>query len=219
MNKIETIKEAKTIMISLGRAGKMPCPTYNTPATMCETGARLRLVEGSTCYKCYAMKGNYLFPDVQAGLMRRFNAFKHHLYVEAMVFMIKKYCIKHFRWFDSGDLRIIKEKGKKDVNMLEKIVEICRQTPKIKHWLPTREVKIVKDYVKIYKEFPSNLVVRVSAPMIDGEPLKSFRWTSTVHHKSKAVGHDCPSRFQDNKCNDCRACWDKRVTNVSYHKH
>ena len=218
-NKIETVKEAQKIMISLGRAGKMPCPTYNTPAKMCKTGARLRKIKGSTCHGCYAFKGNYLYPDVQAGLMRRFNAFKHHLYVESMVFMINRYCTTHFRWFDSGDLRIIKEKGKKDVNMLEKIVEICRQTPKIKHCLPTREVKIVKDYLEIYKKFPSNLVVRVSAPMIDGEPLKSFRWTSTVHHKSKAIGHDCPSRFQDNKCNDCRACWDKRVTNVSYHKH
>ena len=211
MNKIETAKEAKSIMISLGKAGKMPCPTYNTPATMCKTGARLRLVEGSTCYRCYAMKGNYLFPDVQEGLMRRFNAFNHPRWVEAMSFMINKYCTTHFRWFDSGDLA--------DISMLEKIVMVCQNTSKIRHWLPTREVKIVKDYLKIHKEFPSNLVVRVSAPMIDGEPLKSFRWTSTVHHKSKAIGHDCPSRFQDNKCNDCRACWDKRVANVSYHKH
>ena len=211
MNKIETAKEAKSIMISLGKAGKMPCPTYNTPATMCKTGARLRLVEGSTCYRCYAMKGNYLFPDVQEGLMRRFNAFNHPRWVEAMSFMINKYCTTHFRWFDSGDLA--------DISMLEKIVMVCQNTSKIRHWLPTREVKVVKDYLKIYKKFPNNLVVRVSAPMIDGEPLKSFRWTSTVHHKSKAIGHDCPSRFQDNKCNDCRACWDKRVTNVSYHKH
>ena len=211
MNKIETAKEAKSIMISLGKAGKMPCPTYNTPATMCKTGARLRLVEGSTCYRCYAMKGNYLFPDVQEGLMRRFNAFNHPRWVEAMSFMINKYCTTHFRWFDSGDLA--------DISMLEKIVMVCQNTSKIRHWLPTREVKVVKDYLKIYKKFPSNLVVRVSAPMIDGEPLKSFRWTSTVHHKSKAIGHDCPSRFQDNKCNDCRACWDKRVANVSYHKH
>ena len=211
MNKIETVKEAQTIMISLGNAGKMPCKTYNIPASLCKTGGRLRKIVGSTCHKCYAFKGNYLFPDVQKGLMRRFNAFKHPRFVEAMSLMINKYSTTHFRWFDSGDLY--------DIPMLEKIVMICQNTSHIKHWLPTREVKIVKDYLKIYKEFPKNLVVRVSAPMIDGEPLKSFRWTSTVHHKSKARGHDCPSRFQDNKCMDCRACWDKRVTNVSYHKH
>ena len=54
--------------------------------------------------------------------------------------------------------------------------------------------------------------------MIDGEPLK-FDYTSTVHHNKQAIGHDCPSRFQDNECRDCRACWNKEVKNVSYHKH
>ena len=211
MNKIETAKEAKTIMISLGKAGKMPCPTYNTPARMCKTGARLRLIEGSTCHGCYAFKGNYLFPDVQAGLMRRFDAFNHPRWIEAMSFMINKYCTTHFRWFDSGDLY--------DISMLEKISMVCQNTSRIRHWLPTREAKIVKDYLKIYKEFPDNLMVRGSAPMVDGPPLKSFAYTSTVHHKKNAIGHDCPSRFQDNKCMDCRACWNKDIKNVSYHKH
>ena len=53
---IGSIKEAEKIMISLGRAGKMPCPTYNTPAKLCKTGSKLRKVKGSTCEGCYAMK-------------------------------------------------------------------------------------------------------------------------------------------------------------------
>ena len=210
---IGSVKEAKEIMISLGRAGKMPCPTYNTPASLCVTGSKLRKVEGSTCKGCYAMKHNYLFPMVQQGLRKRFNAFKHERFVEAMSFMINHYSKKsgYFRWFDSGDLA--------NIHMLEKIVMVCQATPTIKHWLPTREVKVISDYLKIYKEFPDNLLVRISAPMIDGLPLKSFDYTSTVHHKKNAIGHDCPSRFQDNKCMDCRACWSKEVKNVSYHKH
>ena len=207
------IKEAQKIMISLGRAGKMPCPTYNTPAKLCKTGSRLRKIKGSTCHGCYAMKGNYLFPMVQQGLEKRFHAFKHKRFVESMTFMINRYSKKsgYFRWFDSGDLD--------SINMLEKIVMICQATPTIKHWLPTREGKIVKDYLKIYKKFPDNLLVRISATMIDGEPSTAFEFTSSVHHKEKAKGHDCPSRFQDNKCMDCRACWSKEVKNVSYHKH
>ena len=213
MNTITTTVQAKAVMISLGRAGKMPCPTYNTPAKLCKTGSKLRNVEGSTCEGCYAMKGNYLFPDVQKGLQKRFDAFKHPKFIEAMTFMINRYSAKsgYFRWFDSGDLA--------DISMLEKIVMICQQTPDIKHWLPTREVKVVKDYLKIYGSFPDNLTVRVSAPLIDGEPLPSFDFTSTVHYKSNPVGHDCPARFQDNECRDCRACWSKEVKNVSYHKH
>ena len=206
------LAEAKQIIVSLGRAGKMPCPTYNTPAKLCKTGSRLRKIKGSTCSGCYAMKGNYLFPNVAQGLQKRFDAFKHKRFIEAMSFMINRYSKKsgYFRWFDSGDLD--------SVNMLKKIVMICQATPTIKHWLPTREVKVVSDYLKIYKKFPDNLLVRVSSPMIDGKPLK-FDYTSTVHHKQKAIGHDCPSRFQENKCMDCRACWSKEVKNVSYHKH
>ena len=206
------LAEAKQIVVSLGKAGKMPCPTYNTPAKLCVTGSRLRKIKGSTCSGCYAMKGNYLYPSVAQGLKKRFNAFDHPQFTEAMSYMINRYSKKsgYFRWFDSGDLN--------DRTMLQKIVEVCHKTPTIKHWLPTREVKIVKDYLKIYEKFPDNLLVRVSAPMIDGKPLK-FRWTSTVHHKQKAIGHDCPSRFQENKCKSCRACWDRNIKNVSYHKH
>ena len=209
---ITTVVDAKKIMISLGRAGKMPCPTYNTPASLCVTGSKLRKTKGTTCHGCYAMKGNYLFPSVKEGLTKRFHAFLHPRFVEAMTFMIKRYSAKsgYFRWFDSGDL--------KDMAMLEKIVLICQQTPEIKHWLPTREVEVVSDYLKIYKQFPDNLTVRVSSPMIDGKPL-NFDYTSTVHHKKQAMGHDCPARFQDNECRDCRACWSKEVKNVSYHKH
>ena len=205
------IKQAKEIIVSLGKPSKMPCPSYNTPAKLCVTGRRLRKVKGSTCHKCYAMRGNYVRPNVQQGLHKRFNAFKNKRFVEAMSLVINNYSKKsgYFRWFDSGDLA--------DMDMLKKIIMVCHNTPKIKHWLPTREVKIVSDYLK-EKEFPSNLLVRVSAPMIDGKPLK-FRFTSTVHQKKKHIGRDCPSRFQENKCMDCRACWDRKVKNVSYHKH
>ena len=205
------LKEAIEIVGSLGKAGKMPCPTYNTPAILCVTGSKLRKIKGTTCHNCYAMRGNYLYPNVQMGLKKRFNAFKKNNFVGGMSMMINHYSKKsgYFRWFDSGDLA--------DIDMLKKVVMICKKTPTIKHWLPTREVKIVSDYLK-EKEFPSNILVRVSAPMIDGKPLK-FRWTSTVHHKKNPTGRDCPSRFQENKCMDCRACWDRKVKNVSYHKH
>ena len=205
------LKEAKEIVGSLGKTGKMPCPSYNTPAILCVTGSRLRKIKGSTSHKCYAMRGNYLYPMVAQGLKKRFDAFKKNNFVEGMSLMINRYSAKsgYFRWFDSGDLA--------NADMLKKIVMICENTPKIKHWLPTREAKIVSDYLK-EKEFPKNLLVRVSAPMIDGKPLK-FKWTSTVHQKKKPIGRDCPSRFQENKCMDCRACWDRRIKNVSYHKH
>ena len=206
-----TRKEADAIIPRLGKASKMPCKTYNIPASLCKTEARLRKIKGSTCYGCYAFKGNYLFPSVQEGMMKRFDAFYEDGFVEAMIIMIKATNkSKYFRWFDSGDVH--------DMEMLDKIVMVCNGTPEVKHWLPTREVQLISEYKKI-KEFPKNLIVRLSATMIDGKPSKSHRWTSTVHSAKLTIGYDCPSRFQNNSCGDCRACWDKRIPNVSYHKH
>ena len=204
-----TVKQATENVGGLSNTSKLPCKSFGISAYKCKVGSELRKIEGSICSKCYALKGQYVIGPVPNAHAARHAVLYRKDWCDNMVISIND--APWFRWFDSGDLY--------DISMLEKISMVCQNTSRIRHWLPTREVKIVKDYLKIYKKFPSNLVVRVSAPMIDGEPLKSFRWTSTVHHKSKAIGHDCPSRFQDNKCNDCRACWDKRVTNVSYHKH
>ena len=205
------LSEALKVTGTLGRSGKMPCPTYNTPAQLCITGSKLRKIKGSICHSCYAMKGNFLYPSVNAGLVKNFKAFKHEGFVKAMSFLINRYCKTHFRWFSSGDIE--------NMEALKKIVNICQNTPKIKHWLPTKEGKIVSDYLKIHKNFPKNLTVRVSATMIDGNPSRSFKLTSSVHHKKKAIGHECIAKFQNGKCLDCRKCWDQRIKNISYHKH
>ena len=53
------VKEAKAITGGLTYTTKMPGPSYNTPASRCITGAKLRKVPGSVCSSCYALKGNY----------------------------------------------------------------------------------------------------------------------------------------------------------------
>jgi hypothetical protein len=50
-------KEAKEITGGLSAPGKMPEGSYNLPAVACQTGAKLRLVPDTPCYKCYAFKG------------------------------------------------------------------------------------------------------------------------------------------------------------------
>jgi hypothetical protein len=104
------------------------------------------------------------------------------------------------------------------MDALKKIVQIAQNTPNTKHWLPTREIKLIQQYLK-NNTFPKNLVVRVSAPMIDGQPPKGFQNTSTVHKDKDPIGFDCVSRFQNNQCLNCVACWDKRIKNVSYKAH
>ena len=116
-----------------------------------------------------------------------------------------------FRWFDSGDLQ---------EGMLAKIVEVCKLTPEIKHWLPTHEAgMIIKDKEKLGGKLPANLIIRLSASMIDGNPPKSWEYSSTVHKKTEPIGFLCKSKEQGGKCLDCTACWNKDIKNISYMQH
>ena len=56
---------------------------------------------------------------------------------------------------------------------------IAKNTPKIKHWLPTKEYQLIRQYEKEFGEFPKNLIVRVSAPMVD-TILQGQKHTSSV---------------------------------------
>ena len=53
----------------------------------------------------------------------------------------------------------------------------------------------------------------------DSPQPKFWKWTSGVHKDKKAIGHECPSQTQDNKCGSCRACWSRKVKQVSYEEH
>ena len=199
------IKEAKAITGGLTYTSKMPGPSYNTPASRCLTGAKLRLVSGSVCSSCYALKGNYKrFPKVEEALERRFQSLKHPDWVVAMAALIKKH--KYFRWHDAGDIQSMAH--------LENIFAVCRLTPDTRHWMPTREARFLKQVSSA--TIPTNLLIRMSSHMIDQKPVKFWPWTSTV-----TSGHDasCPAPKQGNQCGDCRACWNRSTPTVSYGKH
>ena len=86
------IKKAKEITGGLTYTSKMPGPSYNTPASRCLTGAKLRTVPGSVCCSCYALKGNYKrFPKVEEALERRFQSLGHGSWIEAMATLISKH--------------------------------------------------------------------------------------------------------------------------------
>lgn len=206
---LPTVGQAREYVGGLSNPSKMPGWGYSTPAEDCIMGSRLRKVAGSVCSVCYACKGRYQFPNVQNALKRRLNSLSKSHWVENMAKAINK--SEWFRWHDSGDLQ--------SVAHLKQIVEVAELTPETKHWLPTRENQMVTEYLRDHGPFPSNLCVRVSSAMIDGPPLAKFPNTSTVHATVDAFEYECPAHKQDNKCGDCRACWDTSVENVSYLGH
>ena len=198
---------------------KMPGFAWSIPAQGCVTGAKLAKVKGSVCNKCYALKGRYAFPNVQKALKRReqiWNGTPRDQWPKMMADAIHhKYhriddpADRVFRWFDSGDIR--------SVVMLEQIVEIANMLPDIRFWLPTREAGFVHTWHELGGICPTNLTIRLSAPMVDGPAAKWWPFTSTV--VSEKANATCPAPAQGNKCLDCRACWDRSVRNVAYKAH
>jgi hypothetical protein len=198
------VEDAVKITGSMTRTSKMPGLSYSLPAWECQVGSKLRAVKGSVCSGCYALKGNYTrYPAIKAAQYYRLQALKHPQWIPAMVAQIKRQ--KYFRWHDAGDLQ--------GAWHLKNIFEVCKQTPSTRHWMPTREARFLKFIDP--NIVPPNLIIRMSSHMIDQPPVKFWPWTSTV----STTGYSCPARDQGNECGDCRNCWDRSVSNVTYPKH
>lgn len=225
-----TIAQAVAIAGTLGHPSKMPGYSYGISAQKCITGGKLRGVRGSVCAGCYAMTDWYrTWVPLLAGHARRWDGLRHPLWRDAMVHMIATKCRGEnafFRWHDSGDLQ--------GVWHLEQIADVCERTPDVRHWLPTREYEFVAEFLRT-RALPSNLTVRLSAHMVDAEPVVPPELealpTSTVSTVSMYArgamqivegkgSIECRAvEARENKCGDCRACWDRRVRNVSYPQH
>ena len=200
------VRDAVKITGSMTRTSKMPGLSYSLPAWECQVGSKLRTVKGSVCSGCYALKGNYTrYPAIKAAQYYRLQSLRDPQWIPAMVAQIKRQ--KFFRWHDAGDLQ--------SVQHLKNIMEVCKQTPSTKHWLPTREVK----YTSLMDPaiVPTNLKIIISDHMIDQKSsVKHWPFTPGVTTKHDAT---CPAPSQGGKCGSCRQCWDRSVARVVYGKH
>lgn len=210
-----TKKLAIEITGGLSNPSKMPGHAWGTPAWNCITGSKLAKIKGSVCENCYALKRAYTWPSVRLAYQRRLERMFHPRWVEAMVFLITAAKDEFFRWDDSGDLQ--------SVAQLRQMVAVCVALPNVRFWLPTREYKIVMDYIKTFGALPANLVVRLSAHMKDSAAPSGYGLpTSTVHTSEQlepAGAKVCYAYRNDNFCGECRACWNPEVANVSYLEH
>jgi hypothetical protein len=128
-----------------------------------------------------------------------------------MVTLIGNSKTDYFRWHDSGDLQSFQH--------LLDIVTIAERLPSVSFWIPTREKQYVNMFMRSFGDFPSNLVVRVSAAMVDAKAPEGYENTSTVHAGDLVDGIECKAYLNKNKCGACRLCWDKTVKTVTYRQH
>jgi hypothetical protein len=201
----------------LSLPSKMPGYSYGLPAlSTCRVGTLLAQRSGSTCSRCYALRGNYRFANVRSRQRDRWHSLADlESWSQAMIALIDATREPFFRWHDSGDLI--------SLDHLRAINSVALATPTVAHWLPTREYGAVDEFARHYGAFAPNLTVRKSAPYIGQQ-----NWiacypshgagarTSTV---GSNIGYRCPSKDQGNACLDCRACWDRNVPNIDYRLH
>jgi hypothetical protein len=220
-----TIKAAiQTVGSDLGKPSKMPGRSFGISALRCKIGAALRRRKGSVCSDCYALKGRYPAESVAKAHERRGDALDRALasipagdeWVQAMAFLINKRgktaADRYFRWHDSGDLQ--------SVEHLRLIVRVCEITPTTAHWLPTREIGMVRAFLDAGGEIPANLNIRVSSYFIGARPLSRLPQGLTTSTVSWAgAPRVCPAPTQGGKCGPCRACWDRTVPSVDYKQH
>lgn len=214
-----TLRHAKEVTGGLSDPGKMPGFAFNIPAWECPVGKAMVKVKGSTCFKCYANGRNrYAWEQTKTAMARRFDKLREEEWVDSMVRLITHYSEKidvpYFRWHDSGDIQ--------GAWHLKRIFSVCRRTSGIQHWLPTKEVRVVRDVMKS-EEIPLNLNIRISAYMVDKLPtLMADGCTFSTVHTDPALlpgASICPAPKQGNQCGSCRSCWDKAVPHTSYKEH
>jgi hypothetical protein len=212
-----TTREAWEIIGGLGKPSKMPGRSYGLPVSACRRGAMLAKDPRTPCGHCYAADGFYHANAATVGAAqgRRLASLRDERWTDAMVTLLLVQRQPWFRWHDSGDLQGTWHLGK--------ICDVADRTPAVRHWLPTHEPAIVAEFLSA-RALPANLCVRVSADRL-WSPAAALADlpTSTVHRghgNARAVaGIECKAYTRDNRCGKCRACWDRRVANVSYPAH
>ena len=164
------------------------------------------------CAGCYAVGGNYRYPNVRAP--REFNRedWQRDGWVADMVAELQN--DRFFRWFDSGDMYAL--------GLAEKILAVMTATPWVRHWLPTRMHKFPKFAAVLARmQALPNVMVRPSSDSVTGE------YTPGVHGSTIAPSIDavpagatlCSAANNAGKCGPCRACYSKDVAVVAYVAH
>jgi hypothetical protein len=196
-------------MIKISRVSKLDgISSWSLPARVACPGAK----GAEVCAGCYATSGNYLRSNVKEPRVHNMEDWKREQWSNDMIKELDNH--RYFRWFDSGDIM--------NVSLAIKILDVCKSTPWVKHWIPTRSYKMpaINHILKELQELP-NVAVRASSDNWNQDTtndvldLKSI----VISDESHATGFICRAYEHEGTCNGCRTCWDKNVKEINYILH
>jgi hypothetical protein len=164
------------------------------------------------CSGCYATTGNYRFSNVKAPRLSNREDWQRLDWVEDMVKTLDS--DRYFRWLDSGDLYALA--------LAEKVFQVMKLTPWVKHWLPTRMHKFPK-YKNVFQKMAAleNVSLRFPSDSVDGTYINGLHGSvivPTAEHATEAMTL-CRAYENGGKCSGCRACWQKDVPLIAYPAH
>jgi hypothetical protein len=164
------------------------------------------------CKGCYATTGNYRFANVKAPRLHNREDWQRESWVSDMVKALDN--DRFFRWFDSGDMY--------SLDLAQKMLDVMKATPHVKHWLPTRMHKFAK-FANVLAQMKAlaNVSVRFSSDSVTGEYVEGLHGSVIVPSPDDVPNGVtlCRAYANDGKCNGCRACYDKTVPVIAYPAH
>jgi hypothetical protein len=186
----------------------MPCKSLSLPIEeTCKGRFELNGDIKEICKSCYADKGAYNWPNSVNLKAHNLAETRKHDFVPDMI--NKLYKMPHFRWFDSGDIE--------NEIMLEKVYQVCLDTPNTDHWIPTKSRELFDQYLWEMLEALPNVKVRYSSPSkngiydnIHGSVAITDKKQLTKDMflcKAKSIGFTKKGKPNPKKCHNCRACW------------
>ena len=168
---------------------------------------------------CYACKGCQQIAVVQGAYYRNLRLYNDDSdnFFEQIFCKIKFSGLPKVRWFDSGDIP--------DAEFFERMVDLCKQTPNVKHMAFTKKYEIVNEYIDKNGKLPDNLNIMFSAwDVLWDVPNPHGIGVAYVDFDDKRMNPAipknafvCPGR--DSTCSACGACWSKKLKAVVFHQH
>ncbi|MBC8430253.1 MAG: hypothetical protein H8D92_02520 [Pelagibacteraceae bacterium] len=222
----------------LTSTSKMSNGSFGYSASNCKAGGYLQKIKNSICSLCYGMVGCYAFKNYITKSKRTVESVSKEFWKEGMVFLINKKQYKEFRWFDNGDLLSDK--------MLRDVFYIAEHTPDVKHWLPTKEYRMIRRVIESGLHKPDNLDIRLSAFKINGKPpmklarrlgvncsvsltpkefkkrinsLGGFKCHTAYSIKGKYKETNPELYERLSSCSGCTACYNNKVDVIYYEVH
>ena len=218
----------------LSSPSKMWGGAEDMPTAACNVGGKMRHQEGSACDGCYAdfSRQNQEHPQrIQwRNLLGLANPM---LYAAALSYQIENHQAgEHIRMFSSGDIQ--------SPEHLAMLMDVAKQHPEKKFWLPTREVGHIGTWLDSnggidQAHIPENMSLRISVPRgnalaqglvkdyMASHPQIGVSTMNASHLAPESVWV-CPSagnKGEEGTCEHwgCNACWDPSIEHIDYSGH